>query len=90
MPIGIERVAFRLCGQRSLFVFNIAVLVLAMTYALLKGNVVASASSGLPSRAGIAGGRVIKSFLSSSLDYSFHIRPETKMNLCFVTQFPQI
>ncbi len=53
MPIGIERAAFRLCGQRWLFVFTIAVLV-AVSFADRMEMVVASASSRLPSRAGIA------------------------------------
>jgi hypothetical protein len=76
-----------LCGQRWLFVFNIAVLVLAVTYTLLKGNVVASTS--LDDQAE----RVMRRaeygrFSRSSLEYllsfifRFCFNPEMKMNLC--------
>ena len=70
----LQRVAFRLCGQRWLFVFNIAVLVLVVTYALLKGNVVASASLDYQAE------RVMRRaeygrFSRSSLDISFLLLP---------------
>jgi len=85
--LGLRELHSGLCGRRWLFVVNIAVLVMVVTYALLKGNVVASTSLDYQAE------RVMRRaeygrFSRSSLDISFlssfrfRICPEMKMNLC--------